>query len=370
MKLIFHLNSTYNPGGMERVTFNKAVWWAARGDDVLIVTTDQKGRPPFFPLPEGVRTVDLGIDYHDAVGQGTVRQFFSFLKKRRLHRERLTALLLRERPDVTVSLYPGESSFIPSIRDGSRKVLELHQGRYFHRQYANRGLRGLADRLREVGDWFMVRRFDRFVVLTQEDLACWGRMSNILAIPNAAVMTGCRSDCSAHRVIAVGRLDFQKGFDRLVEAWEPYGDWTLEIFGQGEWKERLQEMADRTGKGGSIHINPPSRDIRSEYVASSVLVMSSNYEGFPMAMVEGMSCGLPAVSFDFRCGPKDMIDDGVNGILVRNGDIRGLRDALLRLMKDDDLRRRMGAEAARTAERYSQEKVMGLWQDCFRSILS
>ena len=89
-----------------------------------------------------------------------------------------------------------------------------------------------------------------------------------------------------------------------------------------------------------------------------------------MAMVEGMSCGLPAVSFDFRCGPRDMIDDGANGILVKNGDIPGLGDALLKLMKDDALRRRMGEEAAKTAERYSQEKVMGLWQDCFKSILS
>ena len=370
MKLIYHLNSTYNPGGMERVTLNKVRWWIARGNEVLVVTTDQKGREPFFPFPDAVRFVDLDINYHDAVGLGVVKQTLNFIRKRRLHKKRLTSLLMEEKADITVSLYPGESSFIPGIRDGSRKVLELHQGRYFHRQYANRGLKGLADRLREWADTAMVRRFDRFIVLTQEDLANWGAMPNILAIPNAATLTGELSDCTAHRVIAVGRLDFQKGFDRLIRAWKPCGDWTLEIFGQGEWEPMLREMIAERGLEGSVHINAPVKDIRSEYTRSSILVMSSNYEGFPMAMVEGMTCGLPAVSFDFQCGPRDMIRDGVNGILVRNGDEEGLGAALTALMSDDARRKSMGMEAARVAERYSQEKVMNQWQDCFRSILS
>ena len=370
MKLIYHLNSTYNPGGMERVTLNKVRWWIAGGHEVLVVTTDQKGREPFFPFPDAVRFVDLGINYHDAVGLGVLKQTLSFIRKRLLHKKRLSALLMKEKADITISLYPGESSFIPGIRDGSRKVLELHQGRYFHRQYANRGLKGLADRLRERADTAMVRRFDRFVVLTQEDLANWGAIPNILAIPNAATLTGELSDCTAHRVIAVGRLDFQKGFDRLIRAWKPFGDWTLEIFGQGEWEPMLRRMIVERGLEGSVHVNAPVKDIRGEYVRSSILVMSSNYEGFPMAMVEGMTCGLPAVSFDFQCGPRDMIQDGVNGILVRNGDEEGLGAALMALMSDDAVRISMGREAAKVADRYSQEKVMNQWQDCFKSILS
>ena len=370
MKLIYHLNSTYNPGGMERVTLNKVRWWVEKGHEMLVVTTDQKGREPFFPFPEGVRLVDLGINYHDDVGLGVLKQTLNFFRKRRLHKKRLTALLMAEKADITVSLYPGESSFIPGIRDGSRKVLELHQGRYFHRQYANCGLKGLADRIREWADGAMVRRFDRFVVLTGEDLANWGKVPNILAIPNAATLTGARSDCSAHRVIAVGRLDFQKGFDRLIKAWKPYKDWTLEIFGQGEWEPVLRAMIAERGLESSVHINAPVKDIRSEYTRSSILVMSSHYEGFPMAMVEGMTCGLPAVSFDFQCGPRDMIEDGVNGLLVRNGDLEGLGAALTALMSDDAKRARMGREAAKVAERYSEEKVMKQWEDCFRSILS
>lgn len=370
MKIIYHLNSTCNPGGMERVTVGKVRWWTSRGHEVIVVTTDQKGRPSFFPLPDGVRTVDLGINYHDDVGLGILRQTLSFLRKRRLHRRRLSELLMREKADIVVSLYPGESSFIPDIKDGSRKVLELHQGRYFHRQYGNTGLKGLADRFREWTDSVMVRRFDRFVVLTGQDRRNWGDMPNICTIPNAATMTGRVSDCSAHRVIAVGRLDYQKSFDRLIEAWRPFGDWTLEIFGQGEWRDNLQKMIEDRGLGSSVHINAPSRDIRAEYAASSILVMSSHYEGFPMAMIEGMTCGLPAVSFDFQCGPEDMIEDGVNGIIVKDGDIDGLGRALQRLMGDDALRVSMGRKAAEVAGRYSEEKVMGLWECCFKSILS
>lgn len=368
--------SLYNPGGMERVLLNKVRYLKERmGWDVAVVTTDQHGKPTFYPFPEGVRIIDLGINYTDDNGKNPILKTIGYLRRRRKHRKALTELLLKERPDIVDSLYPSESSFIPWIKDGSKKVLELHFNKYFRIQYGRHGLLGLSDRLRTKQDEKIVRKFDSFVVLTEEDKGYWGELPNIEVIPNAAVTTDTfQSHCLVHRVIAVGRLDYQKGFDRLIEAWSivkndsEYSDWRLDIFGQGEWKEMLERMIREKGLIECAHINQPTNEIGEEYSHSSLIVMTSHFEGFGMVLVEAMLHGVPAIAFDCKCGPKDIIDDGKNGLLVPEGDVPALAEAMKRLMSDESLRRKMGTEALRIKEKYSEEAVMGRWIRLFEKL--
>lgn len=376
MKIVYCHCSVYNPGGMERVLLNKVRWLSERlGWEVIVVTTDQQGRPPFYGFPAKVRFYDLGINYSLDNTLPTIRRIPSYLRKRRLHRCRLSELLMKERPDVTVSLYPSESSFIPDIKDGSRKVLELHFNRYFRLQYGRTGLAGLIDRLRCRHDVALASRFDRFVVLTQEDKGYWGDMSNIVVIPNAALPMPMLSDCGAKRVIAVGRLDYQKGFDRLVDVWDRVcrdrraDGWRLDIFGQGEWLTMLEHMIAERGLSERMAVNAPTCDIASEYANSSILAMTSHYEGFPMVMIEAMSAGLPVVTFDYKCGPRDIITSGKDGLIVADGDNDAFADALLMLMADADMRKAMGSNAAEVTDRYSEDRVMGMWTDLFGEIV-
>lgn len=369
MYLIYLIHSVCNPGGMERVLLNKVTWLVRHKHwQVMVVTTDQKGRMPFYPFPPEVGMVDLDINYSDDNDQGVLRKVMGYLRRRRLHRRRLTRLLMQERPDVVVSLFPSESSFLPDIKDGSRKVLELHFNRYFRLQYGRHGLLGLIDRWRTWQDGRLVRRFDRFVVLTQEDKGYWGVLPNLEVIPNAALPLGeARTGVRDRRVMAVGRLDYQKGFDRLIEAWAMvqsecrYHDWHLDIYGQGEWHDMLQRMIDMRSLSDSAVLHEPTLDIAQEYARSAMLVMSSHYEGFPMVMVEGMACGLPVVTFDFKCGPRDIICDGVNGLMVPEGDVKALAWAMMRLMDNEALRLRLGSNACRVTSTYSEERVMGQW---------
>ena len=376
MKIIYCTHSTYNPGGMERVLLNKVTFLSKLpGWEVSVVTTDQHQRPPFYPFPEKVRMTDLGINYSEDNDKGTWKKIVGYLRKRKEHKRKLTVLLERERPDIVVSLYPSESSFIPEIKDGSKKVLELHFNKYFRLQYGRSGIIGWIDRWRTRQDERIVRRFDKFVVLTNEDRGYWGNLPNIEVIPNAAMHVSDRySDVENKRVIAVGRLDYQKGFDRLIQAWQRvqsmgrFKDWTLDIFGQGERQEMLQQMRNKSGLQSTARINRPTKQIGEEYVKSDLLVMSSNYEGFPMVMIEAMACGLPVVSFDFKCGPKDIIRQGENGLLVHNGDVDGLADAMMEVMADDDYRKMLSENAKAVVDTYSEQAVMARWLHLFEEL--
>jgi glycosyltransferase involved in cell wall biosynthesis len=374
MKILYQIHSTYNPGGMERVLLNKVRYLVEeKGWDVTVVTTDQHVRPSFYPFPDGVKMIDLGVNYSDDNGRPFVQKLTGYIRRRQEHKKRLKALLEKERPDIVDCFYPGECSFVPGLKDGSRKVMELHQSKLFHHQYNRSGLMGLADKARALMDERLVRKFDRFVVLTQEDMQMWGEMPGIRVIPNAASFIAEKySDCSQKRVIAVGRLDYQKSFDRLIQVWEKVHqqmpEWRLDIFGQGEWKDMLQRMIDERGLEAFVNLNAPTKDIGKEYSESSMIVMSSHYEGFPMVMIEAMACGLPAVCFDFKCGPRDIIIEGENGLIVPDGDIDGLAEAMVRLMRDDDLRKRMGENAKKVVEKYSEDRVMGLWVNLYEEI--
>ena len=376
MKIIYCICSIYNPGGMERVLLNKATYLAERMNwEVVVVTTDQQGKAPFYPFPKPIRLIDLDINYSVDNNQPAFTKITGYLRRRKLHRKRLTELLMKEQADIVVSLYPSESSFIPSIQDGSKKVLELHYCKFFRLQYNRTGLLGAIDRWRTRQDEQIVRRFDKFVVLTQEDKGYWGNLPNIEVIPNAAMfISDVHSDCTAKRVLAVGRLDYQKGFDRLIQAWalvqkdRRFADWQLDIFGQGEWKDMLEKLIQEKGLTQTAHINRPTNAIGKEYSRSALLAMSSHYEGFPMVMIEAMACGLPVVTFDYKCGPRDIIDDGMNGLLVKEGDIEGLASALIKIMENDILRQQMSHQARKVTEQYSEEVVMQQWLSLFSSL--
>lgn len=373
MKILYCIACTCHSGGMERVLTNKANYLARHGYEIVVVTTDQRGKQPFFPLEPGIRCIDLGINYDENNGKSFLNKLLHYPLKQCRHKKRLKAVLMEERPDVTVSMFNNDAGFIPGIKDGSAKLLEIHFSKFKRLQYGRKGLWKLADRWRSKQDEKTVRKFDRFVVLTEEDKAYWGNLPNIMVIPNA--ISGIPAGTALlenKRVIAVGRYTYQKGFERLVDAWHllasRFPDWKLDIIGDGEERPLLEQRIRSYGLERQVTLTRPTQEIGKVYQEASILASSSRYEGLPMVLLEAQAFGLPIVAFQCKCGPKDIVSDGMNGYLVPEGDTAGMAQRLEILMKDEALRKRMGLKAKESTLRFNEEVIMKKWMYTFQTL--
>jgi glycosyltransferase involved in cell wall biosynthesis len=200
----------------------------------------------------------------------------------------------------------------------------------------------------------------------------------MVVIPNSvSLKADGPAPLTGKTVIAVGRYSYQKALDRLIDAWKIIMDrlgldsgWRLRLVGDGETRPQLEAQIVRLGLRGSIVLGKVEKDMASVYHDASILALSSRYEGLPMVLLEAQSFGVPCVSFDCKCGPKDVIHDGENGLLVPEGDVPALAEALLKLMQDPEGLKNMGGAAYIDATRWQPDLIMQQWIDLFESVLS
>lgn len=334
-------------------------------------------------------------------------------------RKRLSKVVEMLDPDVCVSLCGPEVRILPAVAGGRPCVAEYHFSHdKFYRKYGGIFLYPYAW-LRTHMLERAVSEYDCMVTLTEHDLPIWKRHCRRVERIFNPVTTppGQVSRLAEKRMIAVGRLEDQKNFKDLVSAWsivaERCPDWRLEIFGEGKLEHALRSQIARLGLTGSVILRGVVKDIASEYSNSSALLMTSLHEGFPLALVEASSFGLPLISYDCPTGPSEIIVDagdggGVdgdgrgagagggagagagagadagnvpaatldqaagntpNGYLVPVGDVRTLADRICRIASDDSLRLRLGAASKASSRRFTPETIISAWEHLFSSLL-
>ena len=213
---------------------------------------------------------------------------------------------------------------------------------------------------------------DIIVTLTHGDANSW-KTKNTVVIPNIVDLHN--TEYSQHKektAIFVGRFTYQKGLERMLEAWKNVvskrNDWMLKLVGEGEQKEYLIQLCKKLGITDNVIFAPATKDIAKEYIKSSLFLFTSRFEGFSLVLIEAMQCGVPCVSFDCPYGPSDIIDNNVNGYLIENGNVEEFAKATLKLIEDDELRKKMGEAAIEKAKQYLPENIMPKWIELFNNI--
>ena len=376
LKLVYCTPALYMAGGVERVLTLKANYFAEHfGYDVTIILTEGKGKSPFYPLSDRIKVVNLDIGFEQLWNCSFLKKIFVYLKKQRQYKKALTAELMKLCPDITVSLLRREINFLIGIKDGSKKIGELHVNRLNYRNFEANDTNFIKQLFAKL--WMsnlvkQLKRLDRFVVLTEEDMLAWPELQNVSVIPDPlSFVPTAQSSLSVKRVIAVGRYVYQKGFDLLLQAWAKIErqcpDWMLVVYGDGDRAPYEQMMRNLGIDTSRCLLNGPTTDIQREYVNSSLFVFTSRFEGFGMVLVEAMACGLPVVSFACPCGPKDIVRDGEDGFLVENGNIDELVQQLMKLMVDHRLRTAFARHAQQNAQRFNIEQTALRWKSVFES---
>lgn len=377
LRIVYCTPALYMAGGVERVLTLKVNYFVEHfGYDVTVILTEGKGKPIFYPLSDKVKIVNLDIGFEKLWECSFIKKILVYLKKQHQYKKLLTKELMHIRPDITISLLRREINFLCDIKDGSRKMGELHVNRANYRNFESNDSNALKNFFAKLWMNSLVshlRKLDRFVVLTEEDKASWSELNNVEVIPDPlAFEVGKVSDLTKKRVIAVGRYVYQKGFDLLLQSWamieKEHPDWQLVVYGMGN-REPYERIIDELQIDRSrCHLYGSTSDIKKEYLDSSLFVFSSRFEGFGMVLIEAMACGLPVVSFDCPCGPKDIINNSVDGMLVENGNVKELALGLSMLMDDEVVRRHFSIEARRSVGRFKLEQIADKWKSLFESL--
>ncbi|MBP5776298.1 MAG: glycosyltransferase family 4 protein [Prevotella sp.] len=375
--IVYCTPSLYVAGGLERVLTLKANYFAEHYQyNITIILTDGLGKPFYYPVSDKIKIVNLDINFEELWTCSFYKKVILYLKKQRVFRRKLSRELIRIKPDITISLLRREINFITKIKDGSKKIGEIHVNRSNYRNFEESEanfFKKLFSRYWMNSLTAKLKKLDKFVVLTEEDRLQWHGLNNVIVIPDPlSFHPRSVSTLTTKRVIAVGRYVYQKGFDLLLRAWSKVEkccpELELAIYGQGI-REPYESLIDELKiERNRCHLYGPTADIESEYLNSSIFVLSSRFEGFGMVIVEAMACGLPVISFDCPCGPKDIITDGVNGFLIEKENVDELAKSIISLAESPDLANKIKYNAQIRSRDFDIDTVAGKWKSLFDSL--
>lgn len=376
-KIVYVVGGLYAPTGMVVILSQKINYLAEHTDyDLYMILTESPEKPWCYKMNPKIKWVNFNINFDELDTMPLYKKIYSYFIKQRKYKKAFKEYLMLIRPDITVSALRREINFIHNIKDGSKKIGEIHFSRMFYRnfnlKFLPKSINSLLTNLWSQELIKNIKKLDRFVVLTKSDYERWPEIPNKIVIPNfISNYPNLSSPLKEKKVIAVGRYTWQKGFDLLIEAWidvaESHPDWTLHIYGLGD-KENYQKLAREKGIENKVKCHSFAKDVYEKYRESSIFVLSSRYEGFGLVLAEAMATGLPSVAFNCPDGPSDIITNGVDGILVENGDTRKLAEGLMFLISHEKERVLYGQNARENMKRFNKDTIMQEWINLFETI--
>ncbi|WP_373117235.1 glycosyltransferase [Holdemania massiliensis] len=357
MKIQFVI-PTLSSGGAERIVTNLANELSAKGHEVKIILLENK--KPFYQLNERVciQTTDIKVNRDNRIcallhiSRNILFRLPSYIKKQTKEFS----------PDAIISFLPYAdiAVYLSGIHRKGYKIVFSERNDPTRRSFFMRHLleiiytkgHALVCQSERVAEFYhSVEKNKKFV------------------IPNSVVKENIPDEVAERsplRIVAVGRLDTQKNFEMLIDSFcisykRLPPKTSLTIYGEGPLRNVLQEKIKLKGMLESIYLPGVSKNLLNEIKDASLFIMSSNYEGFPNALLEAMTIGLPVISTNFWTGTAAELIDDENGRLVEVGNIEGLANAIVQIMNDDILRVKMRKENRKLLDKYASDRIIQKW---------
>jgi glycosyltransferase involved in cell wall biosynthesis len=379
MKVLFLINDGFGIGGTITTTFNLAGALAARGHDVEVLSTLRSRDIPQLPLDPAVRLMTLverRVDHPDYDRTDPLRgkpaQYYPAADYRshdydKMVEDRYERYLRTSDADVVIATRAGLIAY--AARFAPARMIRIGQ-EHLTRDQHRRAMRQQLPR--------HINRLDAFVTITARDAEDYRRSLNLdrvklVFIPNSVPVPSVpASHGRARLVVAAGRLVESKRYDVLIRGFAKVAakrpDWQLRIYGQGRLKDELRELVVELGLHNHVLMMGPYMPIETEWAKGAIAAVPSDREPFGMTLVEAMRVGVPVVSTDAPHGPAEILEDGVDGLLIPTGDPEAMGDALLRLIDDREERAAMAVAAQKNSERYDPAPIAERYEALFEQL--
>jgi GalNAc-alpha-(1->4)-GalNAc-alpha-(1->3)-diNAcBac-PP-undecaprenol alpha-1,4-N-acetyl-D-galactosaminyltransferase len=352
-------------GGAQRVMSIIANYWATHGYDVTLILLVDDSEPPFYQLAPQIKLQQLGIIGDSPNVLDLLRTGWSRIKI-------LRSAIADSQPDVAISFL--NTVNVLTLLATWKLNIPVIVSEHIHPAFTD------TNQIWRLLMQWTYRYADRITLLTQNAIPFYPAtqgyrsivMPNPILTPAPAVSTNRLLPTPS--LVAMGRLHHQKGFDLLLQAFHQiqakYPDWQLTILGEGPIRSELEALRAQLGLVERVHLPGQVENVNDYLRQADLFVLSSRFEGFPMALCEAMACGVTVLSTDCLSGPSEIIREAIDGVLVTVDDVDALAEGLDDLMGNLAKRQRLAQAAPQILERFGLERVMGMWSDVIAQVIA
>ena len=357
MKIIILTDQLHTHGGIEKLVTQKSNYWTDVFDfDVKIITTNQEQKPFTYKLSKKVGFVDLAIKYN------LKQSFFTFFNILRIIQNfyKIQRLVFQEKPDfILVASHIPITYLLPFIKTKAKIIKEFHFSKYNQKN-------SFKERIFN----FIERKYFRLILLSEEESGFYN-LKNKMVIPNPVIIPKIKIKNISQRsntAIAILRYAPVKNLESMISVWEKFQiqnpNWQLLIYGtkKGNYFEKIQKLVKEKNLESSIQFKGKTNNVSLELNNAKLLLMTSHQECFPMVILEANACGVPVISFDCPTGPRNIINNNIDGVLVENKNEKRMVNVLNYLAQNQSEIQRLSNGAIKNAKKFELEKVMNIWK--------